>query len=169
MLCFWVEGDTDKYFLLYYLKEQLKVSKNYQIETLGGFGGIVNKNPKFEEYRFKGYELVFLLDGDVKDRKEIKSSFEAIKSDKENKPDKVFYIEPDLETLLLETKSSDTCIDCFKTYEECIDKELTSKSRFYAYLDALGKQHKAKDCWEIFDFSNSAFNDLETFLKKCFE
>jgi len=171
MLIFWVEGKTDEYFLKYYLTEQLKIKdKEYKTEILNGCSNIIGMEPAINNSRSQG-KLAFLLDGDVKNRKDYKK----IKKFFDKNPlDKVFYFKPDdLETFLFKSLPRDTYIDCFEVYEECIGKKglLSSKSRLYAYWEALGldfKKDKREGCWEIFNFGDSIFDELETFLKKCF-
>lgn len=173
MICFWVEGKTDRHFLDYYLKEQLKIQEEYKIETLYGYTQINNEEmgQDFDKRRFNGQKLVFLLDGDVKVKD--KQGYNNIKNFfDENELDKIFYIEPDLEIFLLSTlKSDDPKIVCFETYEKCINKELSSKSKLYAYWEAVGLEYnkdKEKDCWKIFDFDSDQFYNLKSFLKSCF-
>ncbi len=168
MPTFWVEGKTDKYFLKYYLTKKLKIQEDeYKTECLKGYSQIINMVPPIRLSKEEG-ELVILLDGDVKkkeDYKKIKKIFD------ENELDKVFYIEPDLETFLFKSISHDIYIDCFKTYEKCIQKKLSSKSRLYAYWEARGldsKQDEKEGRWKIFNLNNPIFNELDTFLKKVF-
>ena len=171
-IIFWVEGKDDESFFNFFLKS---INQNsYKIHSLNGKDNI-KKNKDFKEEKEKGNKVTIIIDADDS-KNEYKKILDGYKQSKEI--DNYFFIEPDLETFLLQLVD-EKFLDCINKYEECTKKELnkvafklSSKSKLYAFFES-STQYKSTDSnrWKAFDYNNNNnfLVELKSFFSKIFQ
>ena len=183
MLNIFVEGSSDKDFLELYIKylqnnNYIKDNINYKIEQVGG----KDKLYKYNNNKIKNNKYAVIFDAD----NEYRTSIENIKIQFEISDDNNIFLFPNnkdngnLETLLEKIAIYKEVLNCFDSYENCINtlkntntniNTPAKKSKVYAYMHAFGfKNHIHKiekfDLTPYVDFDNPYLNELKIFLVK---
>lgn len=177
-----VEGKSDRDFLKIYLKYLNIDDQAYEIEIVGnGDGGKDNIiNTKKIEKKMDKFLVIFDADDDYMAAKDnIKKQIIN-----PNAKYEIFLFPNDeekgcLENIYEKIAIKNNFIQCFKKYEECINKNLkedqkinlSAKSLLYAYLEACGvgtniDKIKRAQLQEIFNFKDEYLVKLKDFLEK---
>ncbi len=187
-----VEGPSDKVFLeayLYFL-EDIPI-KNFKVKDVTGKDNLSKRLLEIEKYD----KTLIIFDAD----KDYESNKKEILSKTQQKitEEQIFLFpnnqdDGDLETLLLEIAKHDEFLKCFEGYLECIKSKEhykpiknISKSKWYAYLEALGlenltkihifdneskikEKHKEEyeKLKEVIDFNSNSLIPLKKFLEQ---
>ncbi len=156
-----VEGPSDKVFLevyLYFL-EDIPI-KNFKVQNIKNIKGKDNLSKRLLEIEQYAKTLI-IFDADKNyesNKKEILS-----KTQQKISEEQIFLFpnnqdDGDLETLLLELAKHDEFLKCFEGYLECIKSKEhykpiknIRKSKWYAYLEALGLENLTKTNIDVFD------------------
>lgn len=153
-----VEGPSDKVFLeayLYFL-EDIPI-KNFKVKDVTGKDNLSKRLLEIEKYD----KTLIIFDAD----KDYESNKKEILSKTQQKitEEQIFLFpnnqdDGDLETLLLEIAKHDEFLKCFEGYLECIKSKEhhepiknIRKSKWYAYLEALGLENLTKTNIDVFD------------------
>lgn len=153
-----VEGPSDKVFLevyLYFL-EDIPI-KNFNVRSTNGKDKLPKLSLEIEQYA----KTLIIFDAD----KDYESNKKEILSKTQQKitEEQIFLFpnnqdDGDLETLLLEIAKHDDFLKCFEGYLECIKSKEhykpiknIRKSKWYAYLEALGLENLTKTNIDVFD------------------
>ncbi|PDX20183.1 hypothetical protein BB415_00925 [Helicobacter pylori] len=152
-----VEGPSDKVFLevyLYFL-EDIPI-KNFKVKDVTGKDNLSKRLLEIEKY--DKTLIIFDADNYKSNKKEILS-----KTQQKITEEQIFLFpnnqnDGDLETLLLEIAKHDEFLKCFEGYLECIKSKEhykpiknIRKSKWYAYLEALGLENLTKTNIDVFD------------------
>ncbi|MGL2565934.1 DUF3226 domain-containing protein [Helicobacter pylori] len=207
----YTEGKSDKNFLGWYLNF-LKCEDRFDIFDIEGKDKLISdeflkKIDKILNNEHQTYKQVCIIfDADKKENQESDVGFdnklehicEKLKEKGINFPREQIFLFPnnqddgDLETLLLEIAKHDEFLKCFEGYLECIkSKEYYKpiknirKSKWHAYLEALGLENldifdskgKIKEKYkeeyeklkEVIDFKSKSLIPLKNFLEKSTE
>ncbi|WRA41085.1 hypothetical protein KVJ61_02115 [Helicobacter pylori] len=183
-----VEGPSDKVFLevyLYFL-EDLPI-KNFKVRSTNGKDNLSSKL-LLETEKYAKTLIIFDADKNYEsNKKEILS-----KTQQKITEEQIFLFpnnqdDGDLETLLLEIAKHDDFLKCFEGYLECIKNKKhykpiknIRKSKWYAYLEALGlenldifdskgkikekHQEEYEKLKEVIDFNSNSLIPLKDFL-----
>ncbi|MCQ2886896.1 hypothetical protein JT170_05295 [Helicobacter pylori] len=154
-----IEGPSDKVFLevyLYFL-EDLPI-KNFKVRSTNGKDNLSSKL-LLETEKYAKTLIIFDADKNYEsNKKEILS-----KTQQKITEEQIFLFpnnqdDGDLETLLLEIAKHDDFLKCFEGYLECIKSKEhykpiknIRKSKWYAYLEALGLENLTKTNIGVFD------------------
>ena len=186
------ESKADVKFLKDYIEEILNISLNYDnFDTLGSWAGYKeggNLKQSFIENNNNENISILILDADVdteKRRLEVLNDFKSFDTSIE------LFLFPnnkdngELETLLAQIAVDRKLIDCFESYEKCIEgyEKPVNKSKIFAYLDALlphnnkdnnkkdliqdaNRNYKNRDHWKLdTDYLNPLKEFLSQFIK----
>ncbi|GAA8744941.1 hypothetical protein QAD58_05330 [Helicobacter pylori] len=206
----YTEGKSDRNFLGWYLNF-LKYKDHFDIFDIEGKDKLISdefleKIDKILKNKHQTYKQVCIIfDADKKESQESDAGFdnklehicEKFKEKGINFPREQIFLFPnnqddgDLETLLLKIANQEEFINCFESYLDCIKKKEhykpsknIRKSKWYAYLEALGLEDpytkknifdtegKVKDQYkgdyeklqEVIDFNSSSLVPLKNFL-----
>ncbi|GAA8362816.1 hypothetical protein Hpkin12_01410 [Helicobacter pylori] len=156
-----VEGLSDKIFLevyLYFL-EDFPI-KNFKVKDVTGKDNLPNR--LLENEKYDKTLIIFDADKDYEsNKKEILKVVSKTQQQQKIIEEQIFLFpnnqdDGDLETLLLEIAKHDEFLKCFEGYLECIKSKehyepikKIRKSKWYAYLEALGLEDLTKT--DIFD------------------
>ncbi|GAA7963462.1 hypothetical protein JP0544_04510 [Helicobacter pylori] len=170
----YTEGKSDRNFLGRYLNF-LKCEDRFDIFDIEGkdkliSGEFLEKIDKILKNKHQTYKQVCIIfDADKKESQESDADFdnklkhicEKFKEKGINFPREQIFLFPnnqddgDLETLLLEIANHKEFINCFESYLDCIKKKEhykpiknIRKSKWYAYLEALGLEKFFKYTWD---------------------
>ncbi|BDA03204.1 hypothetical protein OHP003_04790 [Helicobacter pylori] len=170
----YTEGKSDRNFLGRYLNF-LKCEDHFDIFDIEGkdkliSGEFLEKIDKILKNKHQTYKQVCIIfDADKKESQESDADFdnklkhicEKFKEKGINFPREQIFLFPnnqddgDLETLLLEIANHKEFINCFESYLDCIKKKEhykpiknIRKSKWYAYLEALGLEKFFKYTWD---------------------
>ncbi|MCQ2883184.1 hypothetical protein JT193_00865, partial [Helicobacter pylori] len=154
-----IEDPSDKVFLevyLYFL-EDLPI-KNFKVRSTNGKDNLSSKL-LLETEKYAKTLIIFDADKNYEsNKKEILS-----KTQQKITEEQIFLFpnnqdDGDLETLLLEIAKHDDFLKCFEGYLECIKSKEhykpiknIRKSKWYAYLEALGLENLTKTNIGVFD------------------
>ncbi len=146
-----VEGPSDKVFLevyLYFL-EDIPI-KNFKVQNIKGKDNLSKRLLEIEKYD----KTLIIFDADKDYESNKKEILKVVSKTKQTISEEQIFLFPnnqddgDLETLLLEIAKYDDFLKCFEGYLECIkNKEHYKpikdirKSKWYAYLEALGLEN----------------------------
>ncbi|MCQ2810835.1 hypothetical protein JT223_02880 [Helicobacter pylori] len=185
-----VEGPSDKVFLevyLYFL-EDLPI-KNFKVQNIKGKDNLSKRLLEIEKYD----KTLIIFDADKDYESNKKEILKVVSKTKQTISEEQIFLFPnnqddgDLETLLLEIAKHDEFLKCFEGYLECIkSKEYYKpiknirKSKWHAYLEALGlenldifdskgkikEEHKEEyeKLKEVIDFNSKSLIPLKDFL-----
>ncbi len=153
-----VEGPSDKVFLevyLYFL-EDLPI-KNFKVKDVKGKDNLSKRLLEIEKYD----KTLIIFDADKDYESNKKEILKVVSKTKQTISEEQIFLFPnnqddgDLETLLLEIAKHDEFLKCFEGYLECIkSKEYYKpiknirKSKWYAYLEALGLEKFFQYTWD---------------------
>lgn len=171
-----VEGETDKFFLTWYLEylnsKYSKINtKELNIIVVDGKNNLENEK-QLEKIEDK-FLVIFDADNDFETAKNnIKGQISQINS---NAQYEIFLFPNDkdngnLETLYAKIATNAKFIGCFEKYKDCIGKKnLSDKSKLFAYLEACNlstkiDKIKSDQLKQAFDFGHDYINPLEKFL-----
>ncbi len=187
----YTEGKSDRNFLGRYLNF-LKCEDRFDIFDiegkdkliLGEFPEIIEKILKNKHQTYK--QVCIIFDADIKKENQesdagfdnkLKHIREKFKEKGIDFPKEQIFLFPnnqddgDLETLLLEIAKHDEFLKCFEGYLECIKSKEhykpiknIRKSKWYAYLEALGLENLTKI--DIFDNESKIKNKHEENYRK---
>ena len=139
-----VEGQSDKIFLQMYCKYMGIADAT--IEYTGGKDNIQSKLSTIKKRMKKGEKICIIFDAD-NDIEKSKKNIEQQKNSDELNSIEIFMLPNNkdcgtLETLMKQIAKFPDFINCFDSYEKCIqnkkpDFRLNEKSRIYAYLEAM--------------------------------
>ncbi|GAA7024516.1 hypothetical protein AOH443_05220 [Helicobacter pylori] len=207
----YTEGKSDRNFLGWYLNF-LECNDHFDIFDTEGkdkliSGDFLEKIKKILKNKHQTYKQVCIIfDADKKESQESDADFdnklkhicEKFKEKGINFPREQIFLFPnnqddgDLEDLLLEIANHKEFINCFESYLDCIKKKKhykpiknIRKSKWYAYLEALGLENlytkknifdtegKVKDQYkedykklkEVIDFNSKSLVPLKNFLE----
>ncbi|GAA6864608.1 hypothetical protein CHC126_05130 [Helicobacter pylori] len=211
----YTEGKSDRNFLGWYLNF-LKYKDHFDMFDIEGkdkliSGEFLEKIDKILNNKHQTYKQVCIIfDADKKESQEIDAGFDnklehickELKEKRIDFPREQIFLFPnnqddgDLETLLLKIANHKEFINCFESYLDCIKKKEhykpiknIRKSKWYAYLEALGLEDlytkknifdtegKVKDQYkedykklkEVIDFNSSSLVPLKNFLERSVE
>ncbi len=155
-----VEGSSDKVFLevyLYFL-EYFPI-KNFKVKDVTGKDNLSKRLLEIEQYAKT--LIIFDADNYESNKKEI---LKVVSKTQQKITEEQIFLFPnnqdngDLETLLLEMAKHDEFLKCFERYLECIKSKEhykpikdIGKSKWYAYLEALGLENLTKTNIDVFD------------------
>ncbi|MCQ2940488.1 DUF3226 domain-containing protein [Helicobacter pylori] len=155
-----VEGSSDKVFLevyLYFL-EYFPI-KNFKVKDVTGKDNLSKRLLEIEQYAKT--LIIFDADNYESNKKEI---LKVVSKTQQKITEEQIFLFPnnqdngDLETLLLEMAKHDEFLKCFEGYLECIKSKEhykpikdIGKSKWYAYLEALGLENLTKTNIDVFD------------------
>ncbi|WP_305861887.1 DUF3226 domain-containing protein [Helicobacter pylori] len=159
-----VEGPSDKVFLevyLYFL-EDIPI-KNFKVQNIKNIKGKDNLSKRLLEIeQYDKTLIIFDADKDYESNK--KEILKVVSKTKQTISEEQIFLFPnnqddgDLETLLLELAKHDEFLKCFEGYLECIKSKEhykpiknIRKSKWYAYLEALGLENLTKTNIDVFD------------------
>lgn len=153
-----VEGPSDRFFLEIYLlylyfQEKFPI-KNFKVQNVDGKDNLSKRFLEIEKYD----KTLIIFDAD----KDYESNKKEILSKTQQKitEEQIFLFpnnqdDGDLETLLLKIAKHKEFINCFEGYLECIKSKEhykpiknISKSKWYAYLEALGLEKFFQYTWD---------------------
>ena len=183
------ESKADVKFLKDYIEEILNISlDNNNFDTLGSWSGYKEggnlKQSFIENTNNENISLLILdADSDInKRREEVLNDFKTL-----GNPVELFLFPNDkdngeLETLLAQIAVERKLIECFESYEKCIEgyEKPVNKSKIFAYLDALlphnnkdnnkkdliqeaNRNYRNTDHWKL---DHDYLNPLKEFLSK---
>ncbi|WP_305869463.1 DUF3226 domain-containing protein [Helicobacter pylori] len=185
-----VEGPSDKVFLevyLYFLGNFL--TKNFKVQNIKGKDNLSKRLLEIEKY--DKTLIIFDTNKDYESNK--KEILKVVSKTKQTISEEQIFLFPnnqddgDLETLLLEIAKHDDFLKCFEGYLECIKSKKhykpiknIRKSKWYAYLEALGlenldifdskgkikekHQEEYEKLKEVIDFNSKSLIPLKDFL-----
>lgn len=184
MITIFVEGSSDKDFLELYIKHlknngDIRNEINYKIEQVGRKDKLFEYKNKIKKMNGK-YIIIFDADLDYNNSiNNIKTQF-GISND-----DNIFLFPNNkdignLETLLEKTAKYKDVLNCFDSYENCINglkktnpniNTPAKKSKVYAYMHAFGFKNTIQkiekfDLTPYINFDDPYLNDLKNFLIK---
>lgn len=172
------EGQSDKIFLQMYCKYMGIV--DVTIEYTGGKDNIQSKLSTIKKRMKKGEKICIIFDADNDIEKSKKNIEQQLKNSDELNSIEIFMLPNNkdsgkLETLMKQIAKFPDFINCFDSYEKCIqnkkpDFRLNEKSRIYAYLEAMEFCKKIEEITtekikECFEFDNTFLKPLKHFLK----
>ncbi|MGN8425178.1 DUF3226 domain-containing protein [Helicobacter pylori] len=173
----YTEGKSDRNFLGWYLNF-LKCQDHFDMLDIEGKDKLISgefpeKIRKILNNEHQTYKQVCIIfDADKKESQESDAGFdnklkyirEKFKEKRIDFPREQIFLFPnnkddgDLETLLLEIAKHDDFLKCFEGYLECIKSKKhykpiknIRKSKWYAYLEALGLENLTKTNIDVFD------------------
>ncbi|EJB85778.1 DUF3226 domain-containing protein [Helicobacter pylori] len=184
------EGPSDKVFLevyLYFL-EDLPI-KNFKVQNIKGKDNLSKRLLEIEKYD----KTLIIFDADKDYESNKKEILKVVSKTKQTISEEQIFLFPnnqddgDLETLLSEIAKHTKILKCFEGYLECIkNKEHYKpiknirKSKWYAYLEALGlenldifddkgkikeeHQEEYEKLKEAIDFNSKSLIPLKDFL-----
>ncbi|MGL2490031.1 DUF3226 domain-containing protein [Helicobacter pylori] len=185
-----VEGPSDKVFLeayLYFL-EDIPI-KNFKVKDVTGKDNLSKRLLEIEKYD----KTLIIFDADKDYESNKKEILKVVSKTKQTISEEQIFLFPnnqddgDLETLLLEIAKHDDFLKCFEGYLECIKSKKhykpiknIRKSKWYAYLEALGlenldifdskgkikekHQEEYEKLKEVIDFNSKSLIPLKDFL-----
>ncbi|MEI0478230.1 DUF3226 domain-containing protein [Brachyspira pulli] len=184
MITIFVEGSSDKDFLELYIKYlknngDIKNESNYKIEQVGGKDKLFEYKNKIKKTNGK-YMIIFDADLDYN------ASINNIKNQFEISNDDNIFLFPNnkdtgnLETLLEKIAIYKDVLNCFDSYEKCINglkntnpniNTPAKKSKVYAYMHAFGFKNTIQkiekfDLTPYVNFDDPYLNELKNFLIK---
>ena len=173
-----VEGQSDKIFLQMYCK-YMGIA-DVTIEYTGGKDNIQSKLSTIKKRMKKGEKICIIFDADNDIEKSKKNIEQQLKNSDELNSIEIFMLPNNkdcgtLETLMKQIAKFPDFINCFDSYEKCIqnkkpDFRLNEKSRIYTYLEAMEFCKKIEEITtekikECFEFDNIAIHPLKFFLE----
>ncbi len=185
-----VEGPSDKVFLeayLYFL-EDIPI-KNFKVKDVTEKDNLSKRLLEIEKYD----KTLIIFDADKDYESNKKEILKVVSKTKQTISEEQIFLFPnnqddgDLETLLLEIAKHDDFLKCFEGYLECIKSKKhykpiknIRKSKWYAYLEALGlenldifdskgkikekHQEEYEKLKEVIDFNSKSLIPLKDFL-----
>ncbi len=156
-----VEGSSDRFFLEVYLlylyfQEKFPI-KNFKVQNVDGKGNLSKRLLEIEKYD----KTLIILDADKDYESNKKEILKIVSKTKQIISEEQIFLFPnnqddgDLETLLLEIANHKEFINCFESYLDCIKKKEhykpiknIRKSKWYAYLEALGLEKFFQYTWD---------------------
>ncbi|GAA7179527.1 DUF3226 domain-containing protein [Helicobacter pylori] len=149
-----VEGPSDRLFLgvyLFYLYFQEKFPiKNFKVQNVDGKNNLSKRLLEIEKYD----KTLIIFDADKNYESNKKEILKVVSKTKQTISEEQIFLFPnnqddgDLETLLLKIANHKEFINCFGSYLDCIKKKEhykpiknIRKSKWYAYLEALGLEY----------------------------
>ncbi|WP_101000628.1 DUF3226 domain-containing protein [Helicobacter pylori] len=158
-----VEGPSDKIFLevyLYFL-EYFPI-KNFKVRSINGKCNLSSHLNEIEQYA----KTLIIFDADKDYESNKKEILKVVSKTQQKITEEQIFLFPnnqddgDLETLLLEIAKHKEIIQCFKRYLKCIECKCIGikehhgpiknirKSKWYAYLEALGLEKFFQYTWD---------------------
>ncbi len=156
-----VEGPSDRFFLEIYLlylyfQEKFPI-KNFKVQNIDGKGNLSKR--LFEIEKYDKTLIIFDADKDYESNK--KEILKVVSKTKQTISEEQIFLFPnnkddgDLEILLLKIANHKEFINCFESYLDCIKKKEhykpikdIRKSKWYAYLEALGLEKFFQYTWD---------------------
>ncbi len=156
-----VEGSSDRFFLEVYLlylyfQEKFPI-KNFKVQNVDGKGNLSKRLLEIEKYD----KTLIIFDADKDYESNKKEILKIVSKTKQIISEEQIFLFPnnqddgDLETLLLEIANHKEFINCFERYLDCIKKKEhykpiknIRKSKWYAYLEALGLEKFFQYTWD---------------------
>ncbi len=156
-----VEGPSDRIFLgvyLFYLYFQEKFPiKNFKVQNVDGKNNLSKRLLEIEKYD----KTLIIFDADKDYESNKKEILKIVSESKQTISEEQIFLFPnnqddgDLETLLLKIANHKEFINCFESYLDCIKKKEhykpiknIRKSKWYAYLEALGLEKFFQYTWD---------------------
>ncbi|GAA9121236.1 hypothetical protein Taitung52_02480 [Helicobacter pylori] len=162
-----VEGPSDSFFLEVYLlylyfQEKFPI-KNFKVQNVDGKDNLSKRLLEIEKYD----KTLIIFDTDKDHESNKKEILKIVSKTKQIISEEQIFLFPnnqddgDLETLLLEIANHKEFINCFESYLDCIKKQEhykpiknIRKSKWYAYLEALGLEKFFQYTWDTKKKSN---------------
>ncbi|WRE27031.1 hypothetical protein KVD83_04100 [Helicobacter pylori] len=156
-----VEGPSDRFFLEIYLlylyfQERFPI-KNFKVQNIDGKDNLFKR--LFEIEKYDKTLIIFDADKDYESNK--KEILKVVSKTKQTISEEQIFLFPnnkddgDLEILLLKIANHKEFINCFESYLDCIKKKEhykpiknIRKSKWYAYLEALGLEKFFQYTWD---------------------
>ncbi|AYJ08245.1 hypothetical protein VN1233_02880 [Helicobacter pylori] len=156
-----VEGPSDRFFLEVYLlylyfQEKFPI-KNFKVQNVDGKDNLSKRLLEIEKYD----KTLIIFDTDKDHESNKKEILKIVSKTKQIISEEQIFLFPnnqddgDLETLLLEIANHKEFINCFESYLDCIKKQEhykpiknIRKSKWYAYLEALGLEKFFQYTWD---------------------
>ncbi|WRE36477.1 hypothetical protein KVD51_01820 [Helicobacter pylori] len=156
-----VEGPSDRFFLEVYLlylyfQERFPI-KNFKVQNIDGKDNLFKR--LFEIEKYDKTLIIFDADKDYESNK--KEILKVVSKTKQTISEEQIFLFPnnqddgDLEILLLKIANHKEFINCFESYLDCIKKKEhykpiknIRKSKWYAYLEALGLEKFFQYTWD---------------------
>ncbi|MCQ2891569.1 hypothetical protein JT208_07060 [Helicobacter pylori] len=156
-----VECSSDKVFLEVYLYFLGNFPiKNFKVKDVTGKNNLSKRLLEIEQYA----KTLIIFDADKDYESNKKEILTVVSKTKQTISEEQIFLFPnnqddgDLETLLLEIAKHDEFLKCFEGYLECIKSKEhhepikdIRKSKWYAYLEALGLENLTKTNIDVFD------------------
>ncbi|WQR93798.1 hypothetical protein E5D89_01820 [Helicobacter pylori] len=156
-----VEGPSDRFFLevyLFYLYFQEKFPiKNFKVQNVDGKGNLSKRLLEIEKYD----KTLIIFDADQNYESNKKEILKIVSKTKQTILEEQIFLFPnnqdngDLEDLLLKIAKHEEFMNCFESYLDCIKKQEhykpiknIRKSKWYAYLEALGLEKFFQYTWD---------------------
>ncbi|WQS12609.1 hypothetical protein KVC03_05315 [Helicobacter pylori] len=156
-----VEGPSDRFFLEVYLlylyfQEKFPI-KNFKVQNVDGKDNLSKRLLEIEKYD----KTLIIFDADKDYESNKKEILKVVSKTKQTISEEQIFLFPnnqdngDLETLLLKIAKHEEFINCFESYLDCIKKKEhykpiknIRKSKWYAYLEALGLEKFFQYTWD---------------------
>ncbi len=156
-----VEGPSDRFFLEVYLlylyfQERFPI-KNFKVQNVDGKNNLSKRLLEIEKYD----KTLIIFDADKNYESNKKEILKVVSKTKQTISEEQIFLFPnnqddgDLETLLLKIANHKEFINCFESYLDCIKKKEhykpiknIRKSKWYAYLEALGLEKFFQYTWD---------------------
>ncbi len=156
-----VEGPSDRFFLEIYLlylyfQEKFPI-KNFKVQNVDGKDNLSKRLLEIEKYD----KTLIIFDADKDYESNKKEILKVVSKTKQTISEEQIFLFPnnqddgDLETLLLKIAKHKEFINCFESYLDCIKKKEhykpiknIRKSKWYAYLEALGLEKFFQYTWD---------------------
>ncbi len=156
-----VEGPSDRFFLEVYLlylyfQERFPI-KNFKVQNVDGKDNLSKRLLEIEKYD----KTLIIFDADKDYESNKKEILKIVSESKQTISEEQIFLFPnnqddgDLETLLLKIANHKEFINCFESYLDCIKKKEhykpiknIRKSKWYAYLEALGLEKFFQYTWD---------------------